>query len=268
VGIFEAVVLGIVQGLTEFLPISSSGHLILFPKIAGWQEQPLVFDTTMHLATSLAIIIYFYKDILNILLALNVDLRNFGFRLRNYSTASRIGLAVVAGTVPAGLLGFLLGDVLEYYFREIWSVVLFLVLGSFLMLFAESRVRKEEGSISLGKGFMIGLFQSLALFSGFSRSGSTISGGMILGLNREQAARFSFLLSIPIILSAGMIQLVTNTGQLSEISFAVVTAGFLSSFLSGMLAIRFLLAVLKKYTLRAFIIYRMILALILVLLVL
>ena len=246
--IIQALTLGIVQGLTEFLPVSSSGHLILLPSIFGWEVQSLAFDTVLHLGTVGALIIYFWKDLVQVIW-----------------DKKMLGLLVI-GSIPAAALGFLLGDFLEVQFRSAQFVALFLLVGSLLMFVAErvykkvwhsERVETPE-SLSYTKGFVIGLFQSLALLSGVSRSGSTMSGGMLLGLTREAAARFSFILSIPVVVGAGLFKVVESYQELSlDLS---LLAGFLASFLVGMLAISYLLKFLKSNTLSVFILYRVLLA--------
>jgi undecaprenyl-diphosphatase len=262
--IFQAIILGIVQGLTEFLPISSSGHLIIFPDLLGWAEQPLLFDTTMHLATALALILYFWKDLWKIATGILSDFFKNSLFFKNYSKEGILGLAIIAGVIPAGIIGLLFEDVIENTFRGVPWVIVFLILGSVLMGMAERFSKVSVEVTSVKRGFIVGLFQSLALLPGFSRSGSTISGGMLFGLNREQAAKFSFLLSIPIVLMAGLYQLVSSPGDLSQVSFVAITAGFTSSFLTGVIAINFLLKFVKTHTLYTFVIYRVLLALFLI----
>lgn len=256
--IFQSIILGIVQGLTEFLPVSSTGHLIIVPEILGWAKQPLVFDTTLHLATAAALIIYFWKDYLNIFLSL----------VKNpHSKESLLGIAVIIGVIPAGLLGFFLEDVFENAFRGVGYVALFLTFGSLLMFLAEKSIRKEF-EITPKKGLIIGMFQAIALLPGVSRSGSTISGGMLTGLSREQATRFSFLLSVPIVVLAGLFKLVSSYKELLTASPVVIGVGFIAGLLSGLVAIKFLLKFVKTHTLYPFIIYRLVLALGLLILIL
>ena len=250
---FQAFILGIVQGLTEFLPVSSSGHLVVLPKIFGWGEQPLVFDTTMHLATALALIVYFRKDLFLIVKSFDKGL---------FTTKTRFAWILVAGTIPAGILGVVFGDVIESAFRSVESVVVFLTLGSLLMLAAEMFGRKKSADIDFKKGVITGFFQALALFPGVSRSGSTISGGMFLGLDRVAAARFSFFLSIPIILAAGVFQLFDSS--ITELNPLVLLTGFISAFGSGLLAISFLLRFVRSNPLYVFVAYRVVLAILLV----
>lgn len=241
----QAIVLGITQGLTEFLPVSSSGHLIIIPSLFGWETQPLVFDTVLHLGTAGALIVYFFKDLINA-----------------FFKEIKIGIMILAGSIPAGIIGLFLDSKIESTFRGVEYVVIFLVLGSLLMYFAENfGSNTSEKQVTLEKSFAIGLFQALALLPGVSRSGSTISGGMILGLNREKAARFSFLLSVPIVVAAGGFKVLSSLDTIHQISLPVLGAGFLSSFLVGIVAIDLLLKFLKSHKLYIFIIYRLFLAL-------
>ncbi|HLC93912.1 MAG TPA: undecaprenyl-diphosphatase UppP [Patescibacteria group bacterium] len=243
--VFHAAILGIVQGLTEFLPVSSSGHLVIFPNLLGWKEQPLVFDTTLHLGTAAALAVYFWNDLWNIVKQRNTNLI----------------LAIIIGVIPAGILGFLFDNQIEQTFRSVWYVALFLLLGTGLMLVAELMYKSYSQAVTPFKGFIIGIFQSLALLPGVSRSGATISGGMLSGINREEAARFSFLLSLPIVLLAGIYKLFSSFPAASDtIAWPVISAGFVASFVSGMLAIHLLLNFVRRHSLYIFIVYRLLLA--------
>jgi undecaprenyl-diphosphatase len=242
---FQALILGIVQGLSEFLPISSSGHLIIFPSVFGWEVQSLAFDTTLHLGTALALVIYFWKDIGNIILR-----------------ERKLGYYIIVGTIPAGVAGFFLEDIVENTFRGVFYVVMFLLLGSILMFVSEkvgNWAKKKD--LDLKKSLLIGVFQALALLPGISRSGSTISGGMLFGLDRENAARFSFLLSIPVVIGAGLFKISKSAGVLNGVSFGVLSVGFMSSFVAGMFAIEFMLRFLREKSLKLFIVYRLLLVL-------
>jgi undecaprenyl-diphosphatase len=258
--ILQSLVLGIVQGLTEFLPISSSGHLILIPHLFGWGAHSIAFDTTLHLGTVAALLVYFWEDLWGIVLSFQKDF--FGKRLsfKKYSETSWLGLKILIGCIPAGILGILFSDVFEGVFRGVNYVVVFLILGSLLMLLAEL-LKVEKGDLSLGKSFVVGIFQSLALFPGVSRSGATISGGMLMGMSREAAAKFSFLLSIPIVVIAGVFELVSSSQIFHTISVVDFLVGFFASFVSGMFAINFMLGFLKTHKLYIFIVYRLVLVL-------
>lgn len=256
--LFQSIILGIVQGATEFLPISSSGHLILVPRLLGMSEQPLVFDTTMHLATALTLVVYFFKDYLKLT-------KNFihdffvSHRLFPKDTAENPGLMLlVLASLPAAFLGFFLESIIENVFREIIYVVIFMAVGTILMILADHFGKRNRTSASPVSAVIIGFFQSLALFPGVSRSGATISGGMLLGLTREQAARFSFLIAVPIVFAAALFKLVSTDWALVDISFVNLLAGFVSSFLTGLVAVKFLLNYLKTKDLSIFIVYRIV----------
>ena len=254
---FSALILGLVQGLTEFLPISSSGHLILAREILGLQtENGLAVDAVLQLATILAVGIYFYKDLLDL-----VKAAVFLILRKPIDQKAKILLfAIIAGTIPALIAGLLLEKTMETVFRSAELVAITLILGSVLFWVAE-KMAKQNKSLSVNNGFLIGLFQTLALVPGVSRSGSTISGGLILGLTREQAARFSFLLSFPIILGSGLKKLMDlQNEQSAEILNLPLFLSFAAAFLVGMLCIHFLLRYLKNHSLNIFIIYRLALA--------
>lgn len=257
--ITEGIILGIVQGITEFLPISSTGHLILVRSFFAVEStHALAFDAVMHLATALAVIIYFRKDIW---LLLQAVLRKLG-RLPVNQQDELLIYALAAGTVPAVVLGVSLESLMETLFRSPLLVAVVLVAGSILFMFAEwsyvNQPRRPE--ITTSKGFKIGLFQSLALIPGMSRSGACIAGGMLLGLSRADAAKFAFLLAIPVILGAGakkLLELITTDGT---VVWLVVIAGSVAAFVTGLLAIHFMLAFVRNHTLWPFIWYRIILA--------
>jgi undecaprenyl-diphosphatase len=262
--IFQSLALGIIQGFTEFLPISSSGHLIIFRALSGWKEMPLVFDTTLHLATSLALIVCFWNDIKNIVVSFFKDVfSSHRFNTKEWSSDSLLGLKIIVGSIPVGLIGFFFGDFIENNYRSLFLVSIFLIIGSILMYLGEKRFEKRlfiKDDISIDKSFKVGLFQVLSLLPGISRSGSTISGSMIFGLDRKEATRFSFLLSIPVVVLAGVLRLFHSYKLLSSISILSLTVGFISSFLIGTLCIKFLLKFVQKNNLYPFIVYRLILA--------
>ena len=262
----HALVLGIVQGLTEFIPISSSGHLVIFPLILKWTEQPLFFDTTLHLGTAVALVIYFYKDIINLLVGFTNDVVSRK-RFSKYSENGKLALYIIVGSIPAGIIGLVFGDIFESYFRSVLSVALFLTFGTILMFLAERHyLKRKERDLNLSKSIAIGFFQALALFPGVSRSGASISGGMFLGLDREKAAKFSFLLSVPIVVMAGVFKLVSSYTLFAIENKLNLFTGFTASFVVGLLCINFLMKFLKSNNLYSFIIYRLILVVFLLLL--
>lgn len=261
---FQSIFLGAVQGITEFLPISSSGHLVLFPQLLGWTSQPLVFDTVLHLGTALSLVVYFWQDLYVIIKAFISSVFSFRTKYKKYPEFARLGVYILVGSIPAGFIGFVFNDFFENNFRNVTSVIAFLVFGSVLMFIAERFSKESFDVLNSKKSFIIGLFQSLALFPGVSRSGATISAGMFSGLNREEAARFSFLLSVPIVIVATTFKLVESFSLLLSGPLLPVLTGFVASFLVGLFAINFLLGFLKKNSLYLFIIYRLFLVFVLV----
>jgi len=264
--IFSSIMLGIVQGLTEFLPISSSGHLIIARDLLGLELQnSLAFDAVLQLATTLAVLVYFWKDLWGIFFT-------FCRWVSGKSVEKKekvMLLAVIFGTIPAVILGLLLESAMETIFRNTNLVVLTLVLGALVMWLAEKFAKqiKEKREISVKKGFWIGCFQSLALIPGMSRSGMTISGGLFLGLSREMATRFAFIMAFPILFGSGMKKLLDlGMNGLSGSAGLNLFLGSLASFAVGLLAISFLIKFLKKNTLQVFVIYRLVLAILILIL--
>src|SRR3989344_1229512 len=197
---FVAIILGFVEGATEFIPISSSGHLIIFRQILGVNSfGGLAFDAMLQLSASLAILVYFWEDVLHLIQdAWKIITK------QNLEQQNKILLyTILIGTIPAIVFGLLFEQWMETVFRNIELVALTLVLGSILFWYAE-KVAKQDKLLSLGRGVIVGFFQCLALVPCVSRSGATISGGLIVGLSKDEAVRFSFLLSLPILLGAGL----------------------------------------------------------------
>lgn len=257
--IIEAIGLGIVQGLTEFLPVSSTGHLILTRALFGVHDaSALAFDAMLHLATATAVILYFRNDLWHLL---QTARRLLGRMPVNHKDANLL-YALLIGTVPAVLLGLSLESLMATAFRSPILVAGVLVLGSFLFIFAEWRYvgKERSGEMTLKKGLIIGLFQSLALIPGMSRSGSTIVGGMLLGLTRSEAARFAFLLAVPVIFGAGMKKFLELMISDQSVAWGVVAVGALAAFFSGLVAVHFMLSFVRRHTLWPFIWYRLILA--------
>lgn len=254
---FEGLVLGIVQGLTEFLPVSSTGHLIITRELFGFAGGGgLAVDATLHLATALAVFLYFRKDLLDVCKSLFAVLSGKQIEFHKKTLL----YALVLGSVPAVVIGVMLEDMIDTVFRDISLVAYALLAGSALLVAAEW-FAKQQGTLSVQKGVALGFFQALALIPGMSRSGSVISGGLLLGLKREEAARFAFLLAFPIILGAGgkkFLELSTSGG--GEFGFPLLVAS-LAAFISGLAAIHFLVTFLRTHTLYPFAVYRVALAL-------
>ena len=264
--VWQALVLGIVQGLTEFLPISSSAHLILVPWLFGWPEPGLAFNVALHLGTLSAVLVYFSGDLLTIARGWLTGLAQ---RRPLGSPEARIGWAVLIGSVPAGVVGVLLNDAIDQYFHSGGggtlaiglTAVLLMALGAALWL-AERAGRRSRSltEVGLRDGFLVGVAQALALLPGVSRSGSTITAGLFLGFQRAAAARFSFILGIPAIVGAGMLETMhlLRTGlPASERTLFVV--GMAASAVTGFLAIAFLLRFLQRRSTGVFVLYRFLL---------
>ncbi len=257
--------LGLIQGLTEFLPVSSSGHLVLSHALFGAGENDLAFDAVLQLATVLAVVIYFRRDIFDMA---NAVLRQLS-RLPVNEKEITLAYALMIGTIPAVIFGLLLESYMETIFRNPLLVAGVLVAGSVLFMIAEWKyfALKRDDRMTLRKGLIIGFFQCLALIPGMSRSGASIAGGMLLGLSRSEAARFSFLLAIPVILGSGLkklLELMTTGGNVpwSELILAASIA-----FFAGLFAIHFMLSFVRRHTLWPFIWYRIGLATVVLLVV-
>ncbi|MCA9366160.1 undecaprenyl-diphosphatase UppP [Candidatus Kaiserbacteria bacterium] len=257
--ILEAIFLGALQGITEFLPISSTGHLILARSIFGLtSEYALAFDAVLHLATVSAVVVYFWADIKGLI---NATLRFLG-RLPVSERDLTLVKALLIGTIPAVIFGLLLESLMDTLFRNPLLVAGVLVAGSLLFMYAEWVYMNShrDSEMNVTKGFKVGLFQTLALIPGMSRSGACIAGGMILGLSREDAARFAFLLAIPVLTGAGakkLLELIVSDGSVAWLS---VGFGAAAAFLVGLAAIHFMLSFVRRHTLWPFIWYRIILA--------
>lgn len=256
--ILQSILLGIVQGITEFLPISSSGHLVLTPYFLGWdipQQDAFIFDVLVQVATLFAVIIYFWRDLIEILRSfLKALIDRDPFR----DQEARMGWYIVLATLPASVVGLVLKDTLETAFSSPLAVAFSLLGTAFLMAAAErlgKRTRMFE-QMSWLDSIWIGSFQILALFPGFSRSGSTISAGILRSLDRTSAARFSFIMSVPIMLAAGVVAGI-DLLQLPDLAdkLLVYTPGFIASAITGYFAIGWLLKYLSQRPLYLFSIY-------------
>lgn len=249
---------GLLQGLTEFLPVSSTGHLVLLHELIGSGANDLAFDAVLQLATVLAVIIYFRRDLMTLL---NTVTRRLG-RLPVNEKDMTLAYALIIGTIPAIVAGLLLESYMETVFRSPLLVGGVLIAGSILFAFAEwyYQNHKREERITIRKGLVIGLFQCLALIPGMSRSGSSIVGGMFLGLTRSEAARFSFLLAIPIISGSGLKKMLDLMTTDSPIDWAGLSIAAIVAFVSGLFAIHFMLSFVRRHSLWPFIWYRVMLA--------
>ena len=252
-----SVILGLVQGLTEFIPVSSTGHLIITRTLFHLPlENTLSFDAVIQLASALSIIVFFWRDIWRLIKSFFL----WVFQKGCLAEDKILIMAIIVGTIPAVILGLLLEKYMDTVARNIFVVALGLILGSIVFVLAERYARQNQ-PLTVKKGLWAGFFQCLALVPGMSRSGSTISGGLFLGLSRETAVRFSFLLSLPVILGSGLKKLldIFQSGSLSSLEGPLIL-GSLVAFVSGLFAIKFLVVFLKNHTLVSFAYYRVILA--------
>ncbi len=260
---FQAIILGIIQGITEFLPISSSGHLVLAPHLLNWDiptDQIFVFDVLVQMGTLVAVIIYFWKDLFSI----------FSGAIKNISKPDkfkdphlRLATYIILATIPAGLIGLIFKDQIEGTFGDPLITAALLFVTAILLFLAEKigKQNREIKDIAFWQIITIGLFQALALFPGMSRSGATISSGMFIHLKRPAAARFSFLISVPIMAAAG---LYASLGlfEIANLSnfIAPMVIGFITSAIVGYFAIRWLIKFLSTYPLYYFSIYLILLS--------
>ena len=268
----QALVLGLVQGLTELLPISSSGHLILVPWVSDWTylEQNdrfnQTFDVALHLGTLVAVAAYFWADAVRLVRAWVGTLG----RRRISTPDERIAWFVLVATIPAGLAGFLGEDVIADTLGEPWQIAILLALGGVLLWVADRFPQEREmGDLGLRHAVVMGLAQALALAPGVSRSGITITAGRVMRLDRDGAARFSFLLLLPTVLGAVVFKGVTDVllGELPGGWTGPFLVGTLAAFGSGLLAIDWLLGYVRSHTYGAFVLYRLVIAAIVVLVI-
>jgi undecaprenyl-diphosphatase len=253
--IFQSILLGIVQGLTEFLPVSSSGHLVIVPYLLGWDipaDVEFVFDVLVQVATLVAVIVYFWNDLLQIARAF---VKNLASRTLMQDPDSRLGVYIILATIPAGVIGILVKDLIEQSFDSPVATALFLWVTAALLVIAERVGKRTKDLIHLNwkDAIWIGFFQALAVFSGISRSGSTITGAMVRDYKREPAARFSFLIMVPIMLAAGLLATL-DLFALPDVSgnLLVFLPGFIAAGVTGYIAIRWLLRYLTRHPLYIF----------------
>jgi undecaprenyl-diphosphatase len=257
VSVFEAIVLGITQGLTEFLPISSTAHLRIVPAFAGWEDPGAAFTAIVQLGTMLAVLLYFREDLLQIA---RTWLRSLRDRSLRSTLDARLGWYILLGTIPIGIFGLVFKDQIENGARDLYVIGTALIVLGFALLAAEkvgTREREIE-QINARDGFAIGFAQALALIPGVSRSGATITAGLFRGFDRPAAARFSFLLSIPAVVLSGLLELGSilsgEEGQhVGLFQLALATA---LAFIVGYASIAFLLRYLERHSTIVFVIYR------------
>ncbi len=257
----QALIMGMVQGLTEFLPISSSGHLILVPWLFGWTNpfiDSIEFTVILHMGTLLALLVYFWRDWVRLIPAGLASIRD---RSIGDDPDRRMAWLLVIATIPAVLVGPLLTGPIEDAIRKPAEVALMLCVGAAMLWLADrwgSKLR-EMASLSFGGALSIGIAQVLALVPGISRSGVSISAGLFLGLTREAAARFSFLMATPVVAGAGVWEarkLLSHDPTAPHASAHLIVIGFIAAAIAGLLAIRFMLEFLKRRPVTVFVVYR------------
>jgi undecaprenyl-diphosphatase len=257
VSLLEEIVLGLVQGLTEFLPISSTAHLRIVPAFLGWDDPGAAFTAVTQLGTMAAVLLYFREDLVRIARAWLASLRDPS---RRRELDARLGWYIILGTVPIGIFGVLFKDQIESGARDLYLIGTALIVLGLVLLVAERVGRRDRGmeQVETRDGFAIGMAQALALVPGVSRSGATITAGLFMGLEREAAARFSFLLSIPAVVLAGALELGSilsgeegEGGSLGGLAIATFLA-----FVVGYASIAFLLRFLTTHSTVVFVVYR------------
>lgn len=256
----DIIILGIIQGIAEFLPISSSAHLIIFRDIFGigtniGSEIELAFDLALHFGTLLAIIIYFFNDLFKILL----DGLTKGTKTKN----GRLFWYLIIATIPAGIVGVLFEDVFDTFFRkQLWLIAIALIVMGIIiyMVDKKSKIRFDIKEMKWYQALIVGCAQVFALIPGFSRSGTTITASRALGLDREDSAKFSFYLSVPVVAGATLLTLIKGeTLTIISENLMIFGIGILISFITGLLCISFLLKYIRNNDFKAFMIYRIIL---------
>lgn len=268
-----AVIIGIIQGLTEFLPISSTAHMTVVAKLLGSEaiSDPKLWTATMatiQLGTLGSLLFYFKKDLVSI--SANFFIEKSTFRIANFKImpqSARLGWLILFGSLPIFVIGFLFKDFIEGEFtKNLWTIASTLIIIAFVMFISEKtgKFQKSVDDISLTDAIIIGFSQALALIPGVSRSGATITAGIFLGLKRDEAARFSFLLSIPAVLVSGVYEFVANYSLISSEKVLFLAIALVFAFFSGLVAISFLLHFLKTKSTKIFVVYRILLGLVII----
>lgn len=265
--IFEAILLGIIQGLTEFLPISSTGHLTIAGKLLGLvseerPEQWTAFIAVIQIGTLIAVLIYFWKDLLNITISFTKENLLNRQKYRDQSFDSRMGWNIIIGSLPVIFIGLFFKDFIEGSFtKNLYVIASSLIILGIILGWAEKvgKFNRSLKDIKIRDTLIIGFAQAMALIPGSSRSGTTITAGLFLGLKRETAARYSFLLGVPAIFGSGLYELISVFPNLSNDDIINLIVATIMSAISGYLSIKFLLHFLKTRTTLVFIVYRVLL---------
>ena len=257
--ILQIIVLALVQGLTEFLPISSSAHLILVPVLTGWDDQGLAFDVAVHVGTLTAVVLYFRKEISKMIFSWFASLKG------KHSEDSKLAWGVLIATIPVGIAGLLFKDVISEHLRTPLVIAATTIIFGFLLWYADwsGRRKRDEHTLSWKDIIFIGCAQAIALIPGTSRSGITITAGLMLGLTAPAAARFSFLLSIPVIVLAGGVETLEYLEVASINDMNDLIIGALISAISAYLCIHYFLMLLERIGMTPFVIYRLLLGIVL-----
>jgi undecaprenyl-diphosphatase len=260
VELLQIVILALVQGLTEFLPISSSAHLILVPVLTDWPDQGLAFDVAVHAGTLTAVVLYFRRELARMLVEWFASFKG------GVTPDARLAWAVLIGTIPVGLAGLLFKGVIETQLRSPIVIAVATIVFGLLLWYADrtGKRSKNEYGLLLLDVLIIGLAQALALIPGTSRSGITITAALMLGLNREAAARFSFLLSIPVIFLAGSLETMEYLNTASVADAQALLIGALISAVSAYACIHYFLKLLERIGMMPFVAYRLVLGVVLV----
>jgi undecaprenyl-diphosphatase len=263
--IFQSILLGIIQGITEFLPISSSGHLVIVPYLFGWQisyPQAFIFDVLVQVATLVGVLAFFWRDIIDIIKALYKGLK---IKQPFADPTSRLGWFLLLSTIPAGLAGIFIKDLVEKAFGSPVATAIFLFITAGLLISAEIIGKRDKQLLGITwlDALIIGLFQILAIFPGLSRSGSTIAAGMFRNLERPAAARYSFLMAVPIMFAAGLLASVDLIKLPNAFSILpIFIPGFIAAAVVGYLVIGWLIKFLTRYPLYVFAAYCVVVGLI------
>ncbi len=257
----EALILGIIQGATEFLPVSSSGHLAITSALLGVENNSLAFSIILHLGTLIAIMIAYKESVWGLIreffLMTGDVIKGKGFNLKKSKYRTYIPLLIVA-SVPAGIVGVFFGDLIDSLFSSVYFVIITLSVTGIILIVGEkigAKATKNIEELSPVQAFGVGVFQMFAVLPGISRSGTTTVGGLTLGLKREEALEFSFLMALPAILGSLLLDIKDVIGTVMELSFPVVGIGFISSLIVGYFSIGFFRKVVKKGSMMVFSIY-------------
>jgi len=264
--IIQSIILGLIQGATEFLPVSSSGHLVIFPYFFGWDSPGLPFIVTVHFATLVSVVTVFYRDICKILKAVFLGIFT---KAKRGSDDFKLGIFLLVASIPAAVIGFLLDDYFESLFAKPVAAGVFLLVTAFILWLGEFRGKRVEinnGQVvfNFTVAIVTGIGQALAIFPGVSRSGTTISFARFFGIKRDEAVRFSFLLSVPIIFGSFIFELYHSLGTIyggGLQAWQNLTTGFVSAYVSGLFSVKFVVFLSKKRSLNMFAVYCICLAL-------